>query len=89
MAHALARQQAGTPGWVVSGARHVAIDLDRAGRMLLGLLDGRRTIGELVSMMQTHLSEAGLALSPETVTELTHRQLWLFARHGLLVNRPE
>jgi len=43
IAHRLARLQAATSGWVVSGARHVAIDLDPAGRMLLSLLDGNRT----------------------------------------------
>jgi len=31
-ANALARLQANSPGWVVSGARHVAMDLDPAGR---------------------------------------------------------
>jgi hypothetical protein len=85
IAHALARLQAGTPGWVVSGARHVAIDLDPAGRILLELLDGRRTVDELVVAMQAVLADAGLTLPAEAVTELTHRQLWLFARQGLLL----
>ncbi len=84
VAHALARLQAGTPGWVVSGARHVAIDLDPAGRILLGLLDGHHTIDELAVAMQGVLAEAGLTLPSETVAELTHRQLWLFARQGLM-----
>jgi SAM-dependent methyltransferase len=83
-AHALARQQAGTPGWVVSGARHVAIDLDPAGRMLLGWLDGHRTVDELVAGVQTFLDDAGVALPAASVVEWTHRQLWLFARQGLL-----
>ena len=82
-AHALARWQAKSPGWIVSGARHVAMDLDPSGRVLLGLLDGSRTIDELVAIMQATLAETGLA--PETVGELTHQQLWLFARQGLLV----
>lgn len=84
-ATALARQQASTPGWVVSGARHVAIDLDPTGRWLLGLLDGSRTLDELVAAIQDFLAESGEALPPATVTELTRRQLWLFARQGLLV----
>jgi len=84
-AHALARWQASSPGWIVSGARHVAMDLDPSGRALLGLLDGSRTIEELVTIMQATLARAGLELAPETVNELTHRQLWLFARQGLLV----
>lgn len=83
-AHALARWQASSPGWVVSGARHVAMDLDPSGRALLGLLDGSHTIAELAASMQITLAEAGLELAPATVNELTHRQLWLFARQGLL-----
>ena len=86
-AHALARLQACTPGWVVSGARHVAMDVDPAGRTLLAMLDGSRTAGELVSAMHDVLSEAGTALPRETVAELTERQLWLFARQGLLTAR--
>lgn len=84
-ANALARLQAASPGWVVSGARHVAIDLDPAGRMLLAALDGSRSVDELASHMQASLAAAGLELSLERVTELTWQQLWLFARQGLLV----
>lgn len=84
-AHALARWQAKSPGWIVSGARHVAMDLDPSGRVLLGLLDGSHTIEELAAIMQATLAEAGLELAPETVGELTRQQLWLFARQGLLV----
>lgn len=84
-ANALARLQASTPGWVVSGARHVAMDLDAPGRVLLGLLDGSRTFDELAAVMQATLAEAGVDRSLETVSDLTHQQLWLFARQGLLV----
>jgi SAM-dependent methyltransferase len=84
-AHALARQQAGTPGWVVSGARHVAIDLDPAGRLLLGWLDGRRTVDELTLQMQASLTQSGVDLSLERLRELTWQQVWLFARQGLLM----
>jgi hypothetical protein len=83
-AHALARLQARTPGWVVSGARHVAMDLDPPGRALLAMLDGRRSFAELVTAMRETLAAAGAALPRETVAELTQRQLWLFARQGLL-----
>lgn len=83
-ANALARAQAGTPGWVVSGARHVAMDLDAHGRALLVLLDGTRTLGELVDLMRTRLAEAGLDLPADRVNTLTQQQLWLFARQGLL-----
>lgn len=83
-AKALARAQAGTPGWVVSGARHVAMDLDAHGRALLGLLDGTRTFGELVDLMRARLADAGLDLPADRVNALTQQQLWLFARQGLL-----
>jgi len=84
-AHSLARQQAGTPGWVVSGARHVAIDLDPLGRLLLGWLDGRRTVDELTQRMQASLAQSGVDLPLERLRELTWQQLWLFARQGLLM----
>ncbi len=84
-ANALARQQANTPGWVVSGARHVAMDLDAPGRMLLGRLDGSRTVDELAAQMQATLAQSGLDMPLERLSELTWQQLWLFARQGLLV----
>ena len=83
-AHALARLQARSPGWVVSGTRHVAMDLDAPARQLLDLLDGSRTIDELTTLMQAALAQAGMEKSHETISELTHQQLWLFARQGLL-----
>jgi len=84
-AHDLARLQAKSPGWVASGARHVAMDLDEAGRILLGMLDGRRTIDELAVVMQAMLADAGLEKSLENASAMTHRLVWLFARQGLLV----
>jgi len=84
-ANALARQQASSPGWVVSGARHVAMDLDPAGRMLLSALDGSQTVDELAARMQATLAHSGLELPLERVKELTWQQLWLFARQGLLL----
>jgi SAM-dependent methyltransferase len=83
-AHALARLQACTPNWEVSGARHVAMDMDAAGRALLALLDGSRTIDELAALMQITLAGQGMDLPPATVAELTRQQLWRFARQGLL-----
>lgn len=82
--HALARLQAASPGWAVSGARHVALDLDEPGRILLGLLDGSRTLDEITTMLQNALADAGYELTPEIVQAMTHRQVWLFARQGLL-----
>jgi hypothetical protein len=76
--------QATSPGWVVSGSRHVAMDLDEPGRILLGLLDGSRTVDQLVDAMHAALAERGWGESRETLNELTRQQLWLFARQGLL-----
>jgi SAM-dependent methyltransferase len=83
-ANELARLQASTPGWVVSGVRHVAMDLDPAGRQLLGSLDGSSTVGELAARMQAALAHSGLEIPLERLNELTWQQLWLFARQGLL-----
>jgi hypothetical protein len=83
-AHALARTQAATPGWVVSGARHVAMDMDAPGRQLLTLLDGSHTLDELAGLMHARLLDSGLSLTREQVDALTHQQLWLFARQGLM-----
>jgi SAM-dependent methyltransferase len=83
-AHALARLQAATPGWVVSGARHVAMDMDAPGRELLTLLDGSHTLDELATLMHARLLDSGLSLTREQVDALTHQQLWQFARQGLI-----
>ena len=83
-AHALARLQAKSPNWVVSGARHVAMDLDAAGRTLLGALDGSRTLDELAAFMQSELVKTDVDLPLDQLHELSAQQLWLFARQGLL-----
>ncbi|MBI1285190.1 MAG: methyltransferase domain-containing protein [Thiobacillus sp.] len=84
-AHALARLQASSPGWVVSGMRQVGLELDEAARSLLGILDGSHSVDELAGIMQATLAQTGLEISRQTVLDLTHHQLWLFARQGLLV----
>ena len=83
-ANALARLQAGLPNWAVTGVRHVTMELDEPGRILLGLLDGHHTLDELVSLLQPTLAEVGLDMPREIVRDLAQRQLWLFARQGLL-----
>jgi len=70
----------------VSGARHVAMDLDPAGRALLNALDGCRTVDELAAHMQATLAQSGLEVPLDKVRELTCQQVWLFARQGLLVS---
>ena len=84
-AYALARLQARSPGWVVSGSRHVAMDLDAPARKLLNLLDGSHTVDELATLMQAALAKMGLERSLENVSELTNQQLWSLARQGLLM----
>jgi SAM-dependent methyltransferase len=84
-AHPLARLQANSPNWVVSGARHVAMDLDAPGRSVLGMLDGSRSIDEVAAVMQQTLAVQGLSMTLETVRELTRQQAWRFARQGVLV----
>ena len=83
-AHALARLQAATPGWVVSGAWQVGIGLDREGRALLALLDGTRTVDQLTHAMQAILQSDHPELSPETIEQLIQQKLALFTRQGLL-----
>ncbi|MBD3811567.1 MAG: methyltransferase domain-containing protein [Betaproteobacteria bacterium] len=86
--HFLARLQATSPGWTVSGARHVALELDEPGRILLGLLDGSRTLDELAVILRNVLTDAGYERTLETVQAMTHRLVWLFARQGLLMEAP-
>jgi hypothetical protein len=82
-AHALARLQAATPGWVVSGIRHVAIDLDAPARELLQRMDGSRDQAALVAEMGTYLTEAGIALPPEQRAQRVDYQLWQLVRQGV------
>ena len=83
-AHALARKQATTPGWVVSGVRQVALGLDEPGRALLALLDGTKTIDQLTLSMQHVLKTVGHELDAERVGSLVQQKIGLFARQGLL-----
>jgi SAM-dependent methyltransferase len=83
-AHALARLQAATPGWTVSGVRHVALDLDVPARRLLGLLDGGLDVDALVASMQAMLAQSGVEIPAARIDALTRQQLWRFARQGLL-----
>ncbi|MHB8915595.1 MAG: methyltransferase regulatory domain-containing protein [Thiobacillus sp.] len=83
-AHALARLQAASPAWAVSGAWQVGLELDAAGRALLGLLDGSQNLPQLTHTMQRVLAQQGMELGVEKVQELVEQQLALFARQGLL-----
>src|SRR3569832_1846019 len=87
-AHALARLQASSSGWAACGVRHVALELDEPGRILLGLLDGNRTLHELAVVFRDVLADAGYEQTLETVQAMTHRLVWLFARQGLLTESP-
>lgn len=81
---ALARLQAATPGWVVSGARQTAIGLDAPGRALLAMLDGTKTLDQLTQIIRKWLVDAGQERDIGTVDNLVRQKIALFARHGLL-----
>ena len=83
-AHALARAQARAPGWVVSGARQVALALDDPGRNLLAALDGQRNESDLMALMQQQCDAAGRDWPHAQVAERIRRQLWLYLRQGLI-----
>ena len=83
-AHALARLQAATPGWVVSGIRQVALGLDAPARALLAMLDGTQALDQLTQAMQTMLQASGVNMDVETVSQLIQQKIELFARQGLL-----
>lgn len=83
-AHALARLQAATPGWVVSGVRQVALGLDAPGRALLTMLDGTQSLDQLGKAMQAMLRTGGVDMGVETVSQLIQQKIELFARQGLL-----
>jgi SAM-dependent methyltransferase len=83
-AHALARLQAATPGWVVSGVRQVALGLDAPGRALLAMLDGTQTLDQITQAMQAMLQASGVDMGVETVNQLIQQKIELFERQGLL-----
>ena len=83
-AHALARLQAASPQWAVSGAWQVGLELDTAGRALLSLIDGTHTLPQLTHTMQALLKKQGVEFSADKVQKLVEQQLALFARQGLL-----
>jgi SAM-dependent methyltransferase len=85
-AHALARLQAATPGWVVSGMRHVAIDLDAPARALLQWLDGSRDQSALIEAMQAYLAASNIVLSPEHLAQRIDQQLWQLVRQGVCID---
>ena len=84
-AHRLARLQAASPGWVVSGEWQVGLELDAPGRALLAMLDGRKSLPQLALAMQAMLEEQEIKLDVENIAALVDQQLALFARQGLLL----
>lgn len=83
-AHALARLQAASPQWAVSGAWQVGLELDTAGRALLLMLDGTQSLPQLTQAMQSLLEKQGVEFSADKIQALVEQQLALFARQGLL-----
>ncbi len=72
-------------GWMVSGTRHVAMDVDRTGRALLQWLDGSRDRTALIEIMQTHLAESAIVLPHDPLAARIDQQLWQWVRQGLCV----
>lgn len=77
-AHPLALAQLGQG--CVASIRHTAVHLDAPAARLLGLLDGRRTLDDLVEAMQEAVPEAEAG----DLRAGCERLLWTFARNGLL-----
>ena len=84
-AHRLARLQAASPGWAVSGAWQVGLELDTPGRALLAMLDGTKSLPQLALAMQAVLEKQGIKIDVENIAALVEQQLALFARQGLLL----
>ena len=71
-------------GMAVTGARHLALDLDAAGRELLLDLDGRHDRSSLMLRMRQRLDGQGIAAEPGQVEDTVERFLALFARNALI-----
>jgi len=71
-------------GLAVTGARHLALDLDQAGRELLLDLDGCHDRTSLVLRMRQRLDQQAIGLEPGKVEDAVDRFLALFVRNGLL-----
>ena len=84
-AHILARLQAASLGWAVSGAWQVGLELDAPGRALLAMLDGTQSLPQLALAMQAVLEKQGVKIDEENIAALVEQQLVLFARQGLLL----
>ena len=71
---------------MVSGVRHVAIDLDAAARAMLQWMDGSRDQAALGEAMRAYLAEAGIELSPEQLAQRIDHQLWQLVRQGTCID---
>ena len=71
-------------GLAVTGVRHLALDLDQAGRELLLDLDGCHDRTSLVLRMRQRLDQQAIGLEPGKVEDAVDRFLALFVRNGLL-----
>lgn len=80
----LVRLQATSPGWPVTNSFHRALDVDEWGRKLLAVMDGNRSVEELVTFMRKALAEADIHASQEQVAEHVQNYLDFFGRQGLL-----
>jgi SAM-dependent methyltransferase len=83
-AFALARAQASSPGWPVTNAFHLALDVDEWGRRLLAALDGGTSIEAIGQYLLKELAEAGIQATPEQAASHAQSYLEFFRRQGLI-----
>lgn len=83
-AAALARVQAAMPGWPVTNAFYLALDVDEWGRRLLVSMDGSLSIDALGRVLQRELGEAGIQAAPEQAEAHVQACVAFFRRQGLL-----
>ncbi len=83
-ATALARAQAAMPGWPVTNAFHLALDIDEWGRRLLVAMDGKNPVAMLGLHLQNALAEADIRAAPEEAEAHVQSYIEFLRRQGLL-----
>ncbi|NWG75594.1 MAG: methyltransferase domain-containing protein [Rubrivivax sp.] len=82
-ASGLARSQAAAPGWPVTNAFHLALDIDEWGRRLLAAMDGSMSIEALGKRLLSELGEAGIRATPEQAALHAQNYVAFFRRQAL------
>ncbi len=83
-ATSLARAQASTPGWPVTNAFHLALDVDEWGRSLLAVMDGSRSSDALAAHLLAALKAADIQATAGQAAQHAHAYVDFFRRQGLL-----